>query len=237
MNYLLVVFLVGFLILIHEVGHLLAALMVKIPVARFSVGFGPRIWSFRKGGIEYCLSLIPLGGYVLPEIEDEQQFFALPARKRIFFSLGGPLANVIFAYPLLALYNILKGDAGLFSIIVKPLIQVVSFMGTLLSTIPLLFTNPEQLSGVVGIVAQGGKFVESGWLSLLVLAITLSLNLALFNLLPLPVLDGGQIILTLLEKIHPRIVRIRLPLAILAWLLMIGLMIYATTMDIGRLIT
>ncbi len=54
----------GILIFIHELGHFLVAKATGVGVERFSLGFGPRIWSFRRGETEYCLSVVPLGGYV-----------------------------------------------------------------------------------------------------------------------------------------------------------------------------
>ena len=54
----------GALIFIHELGHFLVAKGMGVGVERFSLGFGPRIWSFRRGETEYCLSIVPLGGYV-----------------------------------------------------------------------------------------------------------------------------------------------------------------------------
>ncbi len=60
MSYLVTVLLIGLLIFLHELGHLLAARSVGIPIARFSVGFGPVIWSRRIDGVEYCVSLIPI---------------------------------------------------------------------------------------------------------------------------------------------------------------------------------
>jgi len=55
---------IGVLIFIHELGHFLVAKASGVGVERFSLGFGPRLWSIRRGETEYCLSLIPLGGYV-----------------------------------------------------------------------------------------------------------------------------------------------------------------------------
>ena len=52
------------LILIHELGHFLVAKYLGIGVERFSIGFGPKIASVRRGETEYMLSVIPLGGYV-----------------------------------------------------------------------------------------------------------------------------------------------------------------------------
>ena len=52
------------LVAVHEMGHLLAAKYFGMRVEQFSIGFPPKIWSFRKGETEYALSAIPLGGYV-----------------------------------------------------------------------------------------------------------------------------------------------------------------------------
>ena len=54
----------GALIFIHELGHFLVAKGLGVGVERFSLGFGPRLWSLRRGETEYCVSAVPLGGYV-----------------------------------------------------------------------------------------------------------------------------------------------------------------------------
>ena len=54
----------GALIFIHELGHFMVAKAMGVGVERFSLGFGPRIFSFRRGETEYCISIVPLGGYV-----------------------------------------------------------------------------------------------------------------------------------------------------------------------------
>jgi regulator of sigma E protease len=54
----------GILIFVHELGHFLVAKALGVGVERFSLGFGPRIWSMRRGETEYCVSTVPLGGYV-----------------------------------------------------------------------------------------------------------------------------------------------------------------------------
>ena len=68
MNYLIVFALISFLILIHELGHLIAAKLLNIPIERFSIGFGPTLWAIGKGKTEYRLSAFPIGGYVLLKI-------------------------------------------------------------------------------------------------------------------------------------------------------------------------
>ena len=54
----------GLLIFVHELGHFLAAKWCGIRVEKFSIGFGPAIISFRRDETDYCLSLLPFGGYV-----------------------------------------------------------------------------------------------------------------------------------------------------------------------------
>ena len=54
----------GVLIFVHELGHFMAAKSVGIEVQRFSIGLGPTIFGFKKGGTEYVVSWVPLGGYV-----------------------------------------------------------------------------------------------------------------------------------------------------------------------------
>ncbi|MCI0435071.1 MAG: RIP metalloprotease RseP [Gemmatimonadetes bacterium] len=64
----------GVLIFVHELGHFLTAKLVDIEVPRFSIGFGPRVFGFRRGETEYVISALPLGGYVkmagMEEMED-----------------------------------------------------------------------------------------------------------------------------------------------------------------------
>jgi regulator of sigma E protease len=72
MSVIATIILLGVLIFVHELGHFLAARSVGVGVERFSIGLGPRIAGFRRGGTEYVISAIPLGGYVkLSGMNDE----------------------------------------------------------------------------------------------------------------------------------------------------------------------
>ena len=235
MSYLYIVFLLGLLILIHEIGHFLAARWLGIPVARFSVGFGPRLWGFTRAGTDYWLSAVPLGGYVLPAVEDERAYLQIPVGRRILFSLGGPLANLLVPVPLFAALNVAAGDASWNAVLVVPWVQTGETLARLLAAIPQAFARPDHLSGIVGIVAMGGQFVGADVARGLRFAILLSLNLAVFNLLPIPALDGGKIVLHSLEAIHPKAARLFVPLSLAGLVLLVGLLLYATVLDIGRL--
>jgi len=97
----------GILIFVHELGHFLVAKRSGVTVLRFSLGFGPKIIGITRGGTEYRLSLIPLGGYVKMLGEDseeevtEQQragaFSEQPVLKRIAIVVAGPFSNFLLA--------------------------------------------------------------------------------------------------------------------------------------------
>ena len=234
MSLLAAIFLIGLLIFIHELGHLLAARAVGIPVARFSIGFGPVLWSWRRGGVEYCVSLVPLGGYVMPECDDEEKFFRIPLWRRIVLWIGGPLANFVAAGLLMAIINCLTDGVTFFGLVIEPPLQVVRLTTRFLATLPSIFMHPAQLSGIVGIVAVGQSVVSDGWVSAMRFAVLLNLNLAIFNLLPIMPLDGGKILCSLLEKVSPRLARLQTPLAIAGLALLLLLMVYTTVLDVMR---
>ena len=58
------------LIFVHELGHFLMARRAGVVVEKFSLGFGPKLWSYKPGDTEYILASIPLGGYVKMKGED-----------------------------------------------------------------------------------------------------------------------------------------------------------------------
>ena len=121
------------------------------------------------------------------------------------------------------------------NVLLLPIIQTWQLSVDFITSIPLMFAQPDQLSGVVGIVAQGGQYAGMDLLKMLQFAVILNLNLFVFNLLPIPALDGGKVILHLLEMIHPKLVKLQVPMAILGWVIMVGLLVYVTALDIGRL--
>ncbi len=100
-NALKIIFLLGFLVLIHEGGHFIVAKLCKIRVNQFAIGFGPTL--LKKQGKEtlYALRLIPLGGFVNLEGEEEYSdkegsFSKTTVPKKIAIVLAGGLVNIIF---------------------------------------------------------------------------------------------------------------------------------------------
>ncbi len=108
---LLVVLGISLLIFVHEFGHYICARMAGVRVLVFSLGFGRRVWGFRRGDTDYRLSLLPIGGYVQVAGEDptNREFLApddLHAKgflARLFFFSGGVIMNLLFALVALPL--------------------------------------------------------------------------------------------------------------------------------------
>lgn len=234
MNYLIMFMLISFLILIHELGHFIAAKLSNIPIQIFSVGFGPKLWSFRKGQTEYRISALPIAGYVLPEMEDLNDFFQISSSRRIAFAMGGPLANIILAVICLGFLNALTMGLSFYDVLIFPFVQITKITSEFLYALPSLFSNPGKLSGVIGIVAMGGQIIAGDFLKILNLAIMLNINLAVLNMLPILPFDGGKIVFCLLEKIHRSFLRLRMPLTITGWVLVFGLLSYVTVLDMCK---
>lgn len=105
LHYLLTIFGIGLVIFVHELGHYMAARAVGIRVEAFSIGFGPRLLGFRRGGTDYKLCLIPLGGFVKMAGEDPtegrtgagDEFGSKSIPARILVITAGVIMNVVFA--------------------------------------------------------------------------------------------------------------------------------------------
>jgi len=115
------ILLVGVLIFVHELGHFVWAKFFGVRVLKFSLGFGPKIAGFRRGGTEYVIAAFPLGGYVrmLGENpsdraapEDEKRSFHTQALwRRMIIVFAGPAMNLIF--PIALFFVVGLGDTEL----------------------------------------------------------------------------------------------------------------------------
>ena len=99
----------GLSVIIHEYFHMRAALLRGMKVERFAIGFGPKLASFRRGGVEYVVSMLPFGGYVLlPQMnpgedgkartEDGTEVPLARPGDRIVVALAGPIGNLVLAF-------------------------------------------------------------------------------------------------------------------------------------------
>ena len=109
-----IIFLLGFLIFIHELGHFTVAKLCKVKVNEFAIGFGPTIWKKQGKQTKYALRLIPLGGFVSMEGEEERSeesgsFSKASIPKRIAIVAAGAIVNILFA---IIVYFILIASTG-----------------------------------------------------------------------------------------------------------------------------
>lgn len=100
-NIIKIIFLLGFLVFIHEGGHFLVAKLFKVKVLEFAIGFGPTIWSKQGKETKYALRLIPLGGFVNMLGEEERSeekgsYSKASIPKRLGILIAGGLVNIIF---------------------------------------------------------------------------------------------------------------------------------------------
>jgi len=99
----------GILVFVHEFGHYAVAKLCGVRVEVFSLGFGKRLWGFRRGDTDYRVSLLPLGGYVKMSGEnpmeartgDPGEFTSHPRWQRFLIAIAGPAMNIILAIVVL----------------------------------------------------------------------------------------------------------------------------------------
>ena len=346
----------GLLIFVHELGHFIAAKRSGIIVEKFSLGFPPNIFSKKIGETEYCIGIIPLGGFVkmkgdIPDFANDDtqpsgepgEFLSAPIWKRAAVISAGPVVNFLTAIFLFIIWIWAWGDpvyrpntteigavmpdtpaasAGLrdgdeiiaidgrffrdFNELVgytktKPdqdLVIKYSRNGhsnlLTLRTLKIKFTDSlgvtraegrigiepvydffptslgegikggfqgaffvsgvtldflwklvtrqesiKKLGGPVMIADQAGKALKRGLPYLVNLAAFLSINLAILNILPIPVLDGGHLVFLTVEAIRRRPIpfKKRLFWQQVGMGLLLLLMVFVTYNDIARLLT
>lgn len=109
-------FMIGFLVVVHEFGHFIIAKAFGVGVPVFSVGMGPRLWGFEYKGTDYRISAVPVGGYVQMagadpfgdpdwdlDLPDDENFMKKPVYQRLLVMLGGPAFNLITPFVLFTL--------------------------------------------------------------------------------------------------------------------------------------
>lgn len=250
-NAIKIIFLLGFLIIIHEGGHFLVAKLCKVKVNEFSIGFGKTIWKKQGKETLYSIRLIPLGGFVQmegenEESEDKRAFSNVSIPKRIAIVSAGAIVNILFG---ILVYFVLVSTVGLQ--FVDPAkdtflnrmyyggIQTKEFVLSLFESVKMLFTNGlsvDQMTGPVGIsqiVVQ--TTTVSNYIYILAL---ISVSLGITNLLPIPALDGGKIVLLLIEAVTRKKIKVETEAVItmIGFVLIIGLALFVTYHDVIRIL-
>ena len=294
--------LLSVLVMIHELGHYTAGRLLGFTIVEYAVGMGPKLFGFKKKGIEYNVRALPLGGMCRfygedDGVKDERCFNAQKAWKRFIVILSGPLMNFVLAF-VLAMILILgwgvadeskvyvlsvnesspaqagglqEGDqflsvdgktvesfesltgavaaadaahmevvilrdgqeqklvlsdlynpetganfmgvtlaygvkrVGLFYAIRESAAICWEYAGLVFKSLGMLFSGEaglKDMAGPVGIVQLLGEATRSGWYTVLSLCTLLSVNLGVFNLFPIPALDGGRLLFILIEWVR-----------------------------------
>lgn len=209
MSYLIIFSAIYAAILVHELGHYLLARWQNIPISQFSVGFGRKLVEFRTGKTRFRLGCIPLGGYVLPRLRRASDWETIPLRCRIWFMLGGPLANFLFAGGLIGMKELLYPSSEVFML--------------------------SEMVGIIGIVANGDQYIASNPANMLAFFAWLNLNLGFLNLLPIPPLDGSKVLLDVLSTITPRIRKFQSVIFKSGMLFIVGVSFTMAAQDISHL--
>ena len=108
MGIITAILVLSFLIFFHELGHFIVARLVGVKVEVFSIGFGKKLFCKQHGDTNYCLSAIPLGGYVQMKGQDDSDpsqksddpdsYTSKTPFQRILILLGGPFFNILLAF-------------------------------------------------------------------------------------------------------------------------------------------
>jgi regulator of sigma E protease len=118
-----VIFVLGVLVFVHEFGHYAVAKLFGVRVEVFSLGFGKRLWGFRRGETDYRISLLPLGGYVKMTGEnpmeehtgDPGDFTSHPRWQRFLIAIAGPAMNIVLAIVVLTGVFMVHDEAPAFA--------------------------------------------------------------------------------------------------------------------------
>ena len=246
-NAIKIIFLLGFLVLIHEGGHFLAAKACKVCVEEFSIGFGPVIFSKQKNGTLYRIGCIPFGGYVRMTGENERSekegaFNNAKLIHRIFIVAAGGLINIIFALVVFFILSIFYEGITNYSFLAKvdfAFRNTCGFVLSVIDSLKMLFTGKvgiNQMAGPVGISEIVVK--TKGIYKFIHLLCLVSISLGVTNLLPFPALDGGRIVLLIIEGIRGKALseKVELKIQTIGFSILIILALVVTYKDILRII-
>ena len=234
----------GILVVVHEGGHFVTAKAVGVRVNEFSIGMGPLLFNRKKGETVYSLRLLPIGGYVALEGEDEDSdderaFSNKPAWAKLLVLAAGPFMNFLFAVIVLLVLIIVMGmSANFFEALIMSFKSCINIEIMIFDAFKDLLTGAGSVNDVVGpigIVDAVDQTAQAGISNLVMLTIILSLNLGLFNIIPFPALDGGRILFVIIRAFTGRAVsdEIENRIHYVGIIILFALMILITMKDVN----
>lgn len=345
-NILIFVVILSLIIIIHELGHLIAAKSFGVYCYEFSIGMGPAIYQYKKSETMISIRALPLGGYVQMAGEEGTDSSAIPFErtingiktwKQVVVMAAGAVMNIILAFVIFSGIVMARGTVSLpadpvigavsenspaavvgmqegdkivkmvlpdgtaiipetfndliegmndyaggsviytierenetLNFVVEPKfdeetqrylagfsatskikeiswyesfyyggkmlvdmsVQIFQAFGNLIRGVGL-----KDVSGPVGIYQATSQIAASGMMALIMWLGLLSLNIGIFNLFPVPILDGGRIVIALIERAigHRLSEKVQTVIMMAGLILIVLLMVFATANDIGRL--
>lgn len=238
-NAIKIIFLLGILVFVHEGGHFLIAKLCKIQVNEFAIGFGKIIWSKKYKSTIYEIRIIPLGGFVRMEGEEtpskvEGSFSEAKTWKKIIIVAAGGIVNIIFAIIIFFFLVIIYYKYPL-----KEALYVTgNYAFSVIETIKILISGNVGINEFVGPVGISNIIVQTtDFANYIYLISAVSLSLGITNLLPIPPLDGGKILIYIIEAIRRKPFKEETEVAIqmTGFIFMIAISIFVLLNDIGKL--
>lgn len=246
----------SFVVVIHELGHFVAARWCEVPVIEFSLGFPgtPVLWRFWKHNETlFTLRLLPFGGFVRfvdsdtdgdnvgddegEGVGDELTFEGLPPVKKIAILVAGGAVNLVVGFVLLVV-----GIMGIKELVVlDSVLMVFDVMKMIVAGTFSTIANFDisGVSGPVGAAVQSQKIMHSGVMPVIGLTGLMSFAIGLMNLLPLPGCDGFYIALSGIEAIRGRAIsrRTHAIFGAAGFAFIVLLMVTITYNDVVRIFT
>lgn len=234
-----IIFVLGFLVFIHEGGHFIVAKLCKVKVNEFAIGFGPTIWKKQGKETKYAIRLLPLGGFVSMEGEEEYSekegsFSKASVWKRIAIVAAGAVVNIIFAILVFFIIASILQKNMYYGIL-----STGKFLGSIVESLKMLFTGNVGINDMMGPVGLSTVVSSaSGIIDFLYILSVISLSLGVTNLLPIPALDGGKILILLIEAIRrkPMKEELEMKIQMLGFAFLITLSLIVTYNDIIRIV-
>lgn len=203
--------LLTFIVIVHELAHALAARALGVEVHEFGIFFPPRLVTLgHVRGVAVTLNWIPLGGFTRLVGEKEEagphSFKAASLSRRLIILGAGPVSNLVLAYLLflaLALtsanYPAIDAPQRAFDLLLATIGSVFAAFAAIPAALLSDPTNPPVI-GLPGVVALSGQAAELGARYFIAFVGIISTSVGLLNLLPLPPLDGGGMLVAVIER-------------------------------------